>query len=346
MGLWNDNFEASPDDNDEAKYGAGKIREIKYLVSEREELEHNFRDGTRPFHKAGRCTVLYIGTTTEINALKGMSAGCIAYDTTLKVFKRYGGSSWNYLGIKHSGTSGLVSPANDHPQYLNLNIEGQTLTKNLTIGSSKKIDGRDISADSTSLNNLFITSLGITSVSFVATNCLIRGSFSSQFAAGDIIYTSHSAHPGPYRVLSITATIITVENLSGLTFPDSSAVNVYIVKQRSGFDAWTVFHTGSTVYAIDTVYQETYDCIISVVATAATMTTMSVYSGATNPPSLKVMYTILTLKNLSWAIKEWQYIIVPAFVFPVTAGQYWRIVTSTGANEDKTCSISRRRMMA
>jgi hypothetical protein len=145
MTTWDASFELSPADLDEVKYGAGKIRELKTAISEREELEHNFKTGTQPFHKAGKCAVVYVGTTAQINALTGMTEGSIAWDTTLKVIKIYTSSAWTVLDYDHGQLSGRTD--DDHTQYLMLTKAGQNLSEDLTVTAAKKIDGRDISVD-------------------------------------------------------------------------------------------------------------------------------------------------------------------------------------------------------
>ena len=147
---WDANFEASPKDTDEAKYGAAKIRELKLAISERLELEMNFKTGTQPLIKAGKAAVIFIGTTTEINALSGMSVGAFAWDTTLKVLKRYSGTAWDILDIDHGTLSGLAD--DDHTQYLNLAKASQELKESLTVTDLKTIDGRDISVDGANLD--------------------------------------------------------------------------------------------------------------------------------------------------------------------------------------------------
>ena len=94
---WDSGFEASPADTDEAKYGASKIRQLKLAISERGELEFDWKAGTQPFVKAGKAAVCYSGTTAEINALTGMAAGACAWDTTLSALKRYSGAEWTKL---------------------------------------------------------------------------------------------------------------------------------------------------------------------------------------------------------------------------------------------------------
>lgn len=155
---WDDAFEADPADLDEAKYGAQEIRELKVAISERGELEHNFKAGTQPFHKGGKCSVVFSGTTAEINALTSMGGDTanvtLAWDETLKVLKVYNGSSWSILDIDHGQLSGKSD--DDHTQYLNLTKASQTLTQNLSVSSGKTIDGRDISADGAALDALSI----------------------------------------------------------------------------------------------------------------------------------------------------------------------------------------------
>ena len=84
---WDTNFEASPSDIDEAKYGASKIRDIKFGVRERMEVEHDFE--ATGLHLPGKVSCMYAGTTNEINLLLGMSEGAIAFDTDLLAVKRY-----------------------------------------------------------------------------------------------------------------------------------------------------------------------------------------------------------------------------------------------------------------
>ena len=104
MTTWNSAFEASPADTDAAEYGAQKIRELKTAISERLETEMNFKTGGQPLLKAGVAAVLYSGVTASITALTGMSAGALAWDTTLLVFKRYNGATWDVL----SSTTSLI----------------------------------------------------------------------------------------------------------------------------------------------------------------------------------------------------------------------------------------------
>lgn len=94
---WDSSFEAAPADTDEIKYGAGKIRELKAAINERAIVEHDWRATGK--HLPGKTSCLYTGTTTEINALTGMSEGAIAYDETLGKLKMYTASAWTALAL-------------------------------------------------------------------------------------------------------------------------------------------------------------------------------------------------------------------------------------------------------
>jgi hypothetical protein len=140
---WDGTFEGLPADIDERKYGANKIRQLKVAISEREELEHNFKAGSQPFHRAGKCSVVYVGTTASISGLTGMSEGSLAWDTDLKVWEVYTSSAWAVRDFDHGALSGKSD--DDHPQYLKLNKAGQTLSENLAVAAGITIDGVDIS---------------------------------------------------------------------------------------------------------------------------------------------------------------------------------------------------------
>lgn len=168
---WDASFEASPADTDEAKYGATKIRQLKLAISERGELEFNWKAGTQPFVKAGKAAVVFVGTTTEIDALTGMAAGAYAWDTTLKVLKYYSDAGWVVLDIDHGALSGLGD--DDHTQYLKLDKAGQTLAENLAVTDGKTIDGRDISVDGALLDTL--ASRGIIQVVNTQTGAVATG---------------------------------------------------------------------------------------------------------------------------------------------------------------------------
>ena len=141
MTTWDASFEASPADSDEAKYGANKIRELKTAVSERLELEMNFKTGTRPLIKAGQASVCLQANTTDIANIANMSNHAIAWDTTLKVFKGYN-SNWVTFDMDHGALSGKSD--DDHPQYLSANKANQTIEANISCAANVTIDGIDI----------------------------------------------------------------------------------------------------------------------------------------------------------------------------------------------------------
>jgi hypothetical protein len=163
---WDDTFEASPADTDEAKYGAAKIRQLKLAVRERGELELNWKAGTQPFAKAGKIAVMFAGTTAEINALTGMAAGAFAWDTSLNVIKRYNGSAWVIITPDHGNLAGLGD--DDHTQYLHLNKAGQTLQQNLAVADGVTIDGVDLSAKIPSLVALKFLTTPVNKISWTA----------------------------------------------------------------------------------------------------------------------------------------------------------------------------------
>ena len=150
---WDANFEASPKDPDEAKYGAAKIRELKLAISERLELEMNFKTGTQPLIKAGKAAVIYAGTTAEIAALTGMSVGALVWDTAISALRRYS-TSWDVLSARHGALLDLAS--DDHTQYLHLDKDGQRIQRSVAVTDSKTIDGRDLSVDGAKLDTLAV----------------------------------------------------------------------------------------------------------------------------------------------------------------------------------------------
>jgi hypothetical protein len=101
---WDTSFEQSPADTDLAKYGAEKLRDLKIATREREELEHNFQAGTKPFHLPGRCSVAFYGTTAEVAALSSPPQYAVAFDTTLRSWKYYDGAAWVRGDAIPSGT--------------------------------------------------------------------------------------------------------------------------------------------------------------------------------------------------------------------------------------------------
>jgi hypothetical protein len=86
MTTWDANYEASPADGDEIKYGANKIRELKVAARERLEVEHSMTTGR---HNPGECTVMGLGNATDIANLANAANGAIAHDSNTGEMKRY-----------------------------------------------------------------------------------------------------------------------------------------------------------------------------------------------------------------------------------------------------------------
>ncbi len=156
---WDEDFEALPEaDVDDAisaaTYGPHRIVDTQKAIVERDETEHNFMLGYVPYHKAGLCSVVYVGTTLNIAALDAVE-GCVAYDTDEKALMVYHGDEWIEVSSQHSGLQNLTDyyedeelvVVDDHPQYLHLRKEGQTLLQDITLAEGVKLDGRDIVQD-------------------------------------------------------------------------------------------------------------------------------------------------------------------------------------------------------
>lgn len=320
MTTWNDLFEASPADGDEAKYGASKIRELKVAIREREELEHNFAVGVKPFHKAGKCAVFFSGTTTEINALSGMPEGSIAFDTTVGVLQRFNGSTWVTQILAHGQLTDL--DVNVHPQYLHLTTVGQTITEDIAVTAGKTIDGRDISDDMSKFESLIKLETSSLALVFDSASKEIRrsvGSFVTDgFAERDIIHTTSADNPGPFQIDTVTATIITVVDVIN-DAADTSKVLVINV----GFEDWSGSYSKNTTYG-----PETRDCFISAIGDTKTSNT-GVLRGFVGITAADTMIQVVHA-NYSYSVPI-------GLTFPVRRGSYWKV---TSKNTDMS-SITR-----
>lgn len=168
---WDDTFETKPASSDAANTGATSIREVKTAVSEREELEHEFKLNKRPFHKAGKCAVMHSGDTESFTGISA-SEGCIGYDTETGKFMRHNGSEWVEIELSHGALVNLYKDKDweddeedeedeaaildPHTQYLLLTDRagGQTLVQNLDVAVGKTIDGRDLDVDGEMNDNI------------------------------------------------------------------------------------------------------------------------------------------------------------------------------------------------
>lgn len=149
MTVWDNAFEISPANSDAANQGAAKIRELKTAISERLELEMNFKTGTKPLIKAGIASVCYPGNTAQINALSSPANYALAFNTQTKTFMYYS-SGWANAQVDHGSLYGLTG-TDHHTQYLNLTKAGQILYANLDVDTGIKIDGVDIGAANAAL---------------------------------------------------------------------------------------------------------------------------------------------------------------------------------------------------
>lgn len=149
---WDAAFEADPGDPDAANQGANEIRKLKLGISERLELETNFKTGTQPLIKAGIASVCYSGNTTQIGALSSPSANALAYNSQLAELQRYSGAAWANLQINH-GTLANLTAGDPHTQYLKLDKANQELSANLDVSADVTVDGVDISNLATDLAN-------------------------------------------------------------------------------------------------------------------------------------------------------------------------------------------------
>jgi len=92
---WNEDV---PDGAEDKTFGDNRIREFKTDTRERLATEHADITSSAGLaelrHLAGRCAVLFYGTTAEIAALSSPPQYALAYNTTTKVFNYYTGSAW------------------------------------------------------------------------------------------------------------------------------------------------------------------------------------------------------------------------------------------------------------
>lgn len=324
MLLWDNNYSNTPVRGDERKYGAKHLRELKLRLSERGELEHNFKAGTRPFHKAGLCTILFIGTTAEIAALASPTEGCVAYDTTLKGLKVYTSGVWTLLDSSHSALGGLTE--DDHTQYFNLDKAGQVITENLGLGAGVLINGVDVTTLYSSLNSRFLVNTDMVDLSFAGTEIRRHdgGSFITDgFALNDTIWSSNALNLGPFRITTLTDTVLVVQG----TIIDHIASKAVLYKMREGFGAW------DGTYAINTTYgPEAKDCFVSAVG-YVTLNYLS-YNGITYNGNLSGMLGVkvnstsppTTKRGTTAEQIHGRYL---GLVVPVKAGEYWSVYTES-----------------
>ena len=290
---WDDTFESLPTDGSQGATGDDAIRAIKVGKREREELEHNFKDPSTQLHKPGLCSVVFVGTTSQISALDIFKSGGIAYDIELEVLKGFNGTEWVPLNRIHADLANL--DADDHPQYLHLDKEGQTISKAFTIEGS--IGGVYVGAEGTKLEGLIYRSSGILDLTFQESdNRLIRasGSFIDEgFSVGEVIFTTNVDNPGPFVIANIvSASIMDVVG----TVVDATDETVVLFVAKKGFSQLIPASTG--------VQQgpELTDCIIVVTGGYGVF-----YSGTTSAGTIRAAFSTYN-----------------AGFVPVRRGEYWK----------------------
>jgi hypothetical protein len=132
--------EASPTDGDNAYDIDDFLRSLKTAIRERLAVDHyTYADESGHTdvgrHRAGTHATLYVGTTTEINALTGMDTDSWAFDTDLSVLKRYTGAAWEAKGHAASHATG-ASDALDALTVTNGAALGQAVTARARFGFS------------------------------------------------------------------------------------------------------------------------------------------------------------------------------------------------------------------
>jgi len=110
--------ETLPPGSESKSLGDNRIRELKNQIRERLATEHSAITGevgdAKLLHLPGKTSVLYYGTTTQINALTGMSEGALAFDTTIGALKIYTSSAWTVLPFDWDGMWGGGDPVHTH----------------------------------------------------------------------------------------------------------------------------------------------------------------------------------------------------------------------------------------
>ena len=110
--------ETLPPGSESKSLGDNRIRELKNQIRERLATEHSAITeevgDAKLLHLPGKTSVLYYGTTTQINALTGMSEGALAFDTTIGALKIYTSSAWTVLPFDWDGMWGGGDAVHTH----------------------------------------------------------------------------------------------------------------------------------------------------------------------------------------------------------------------------------------
>lgn len=245
MTTWDANFEATPADTDEAKYGANEIRTLKTAISERLEMEMNFKTGTQPLLKAGIAGVCFAGNQTDIANLSNVANsnvanGALAYDNTNYVIQHYWEGAWSNMVIYHNEL-GNKANGDDHPQYLKLDKEDQTITANVAVDDDITIDGVDISAANGSLANHIANSAANGHTAGI-------GEVLGAWVTSNTVQNIYTANTDGVVVASVKAYEVSLQTPSGTNIAVMTASSNHYVLSVSGVvkkgDTWRVYTLG------------------------------------------------------------------------------------------------------
>jgi len=110
--------ETLPPGKESKSLGDNRIQELKNQIRERLATEHSAITeevgDAKLLHLPGKTSVLYYGTTDQINALTGMSEGALAFDTTIGALKIYTSSTWTVLPFDWDGMWGGGDAVHTH----------------------------------------------------------------------------------------------------------------------------------------------------------------------------------------------------------------------------------------
>ena len=121
--------ETLPPGSESKSLGDNRIRELKNQIRERLATEHSVITeevgDAKLLHLPGKTSVLYYGTTDQINALTGMSEGALAFDTTVGALRIYTSGVWTALPFDWDGMWGGGDAVHNHTS----NAEGGVISR-------------------------------------------------------------------------------------------------------------------------------------------------------------------------------------------------------------------------
>lgn len=313
MGVWDNDYEAVPSDLSVSDNGDDGIRSIKIETSLRMENEHNFKAGTTPYHKEGKCSVLFKGTTAEINALTGVPIGGVAYDNETKILKVYNGTAWISQIPAHSQLSGLS--ADDHTDYYNLTKIDQEIEESVGLEDLITVGGIDLSIDNAKIDSLLIKKSATLELDFDSAGKEIRrddidGSFLDDgLIVGDVIESYSTNNPGPFTLQTVTDTVLTVVE----DVVDESDVFTSLFTPRKGFDDYSAAFNNDSTYG-----PELRDCIVWAITGDDTANAyLRGYSGNSAVSGANILRVACTRTSSRFGV-------MGVAAFPVRRSQYWK----------------------